>query len=424
MTAVASSYEDEQDKLRAQADGSDIVVTAPKEPEVNPAIYRDVEPLLFRGFLSVGAEINDVLFVFKSLNQHEFEMLRLSGGIFGQNVPPKFWDIFLAYGVFMVDGVNILSERDRYIPKITAMFAGLSREAKQRVIRHVSEINRRANNAVVLTEAYFTESYSRFRWAQVRGMDLTSTAVTGVYGTERLGMNWAQQAWRALNYYEDRNEEIDRDWENAKFIGSCMVGKGIQKVYAQDVERRRKDHDDRLARKDKILRQVVLGESMSEKAQNQNGAVMISARTADELAEQVQKDLRGEKDWHDEVVEAQERRIKDSMQAQRSHFEVLSKAHEEAFGPKFLTSTAALSGLTPAEVQERILRSKQIEAQAAARSMVYPDLTDPKVGNFLEKWGMTATEVQTEMSQTDKDISNVVPIAPPRDPGTPFGRKK
>lgn len=425
MVAAADSYAVEQEKLQKQLEtGSEITIQAPKEPEVDPALYRDVEPMLFRGFLTLAAQINGVTFVFKSLNQHEYELLGYSGAIRDERASAKFWDIFLAYGVFMIDGINILPERERFIPKIAETFGEFPPDARQRVIRYLSEVNRRANNAVTICECYSMEVYSRFRWAQLRGLDPTSATVTGIHGTERLGMNWAQHIWRALNYYEDRNEEHERDWENAKFVGSCMVGKGISKVYHQDNERRKKEREERLARKDRLLRQVFLGESIDDKTKQLQGAVLVAARSVDELAEQLEKDLRGEKDWHDQVVEAQEKRIRHNVQGRRDHLELLAKSHEQEFGRRSLTGGTDITGLTPVEVQERILRSRQLEAQAAARGMVHPELADPKMGDFLDKWGMSATEVDSSVTETDKDVSNVIPIPPPRNPrGTPFGKR-
>src|SRR5688572_16803230 len=119
--ANAPTYDDTQAKLRQKYDGEtdeeDLELELPPEiPEVNPEIYRDVEPLLFRGFLHVAAEINGVSFVFKSLNHHEFEMLSLMVPTDGTRKGlQKFYAHFLAHGVFMVDGVNVLADRDQHI---------------------------------------------------------------------------------------------------------------------------------------------------------------------------------------------------------------------------------------------------------------------------------------------------------------------
>lgn len=425
MTTAAppASYEQEQDALRRKYDGKEIHIEAPKEPEVNPEVYRDVEPILFRGFLTVPAEIGEVSIVFKSLNHHEYELLRLSGS-FEHGGTYKLWDTFLAYNVFMIDGTNVLADRERLLPKIAELFRDMPPTAKSKLIRQMSEINRRANNAVLLTECYTTETYSRFRWAQLRGLDLCSPTATGVPGTERLGMNWAQLTWRALNSFEDRHDEIERDWENAKFVGSCFAGKGIQKVYQQDTDRRKKEKDDRFARKDRVLRQVLLGEKFSESSKQLQGAMVKGAQTVDELAQQLQGDLRGEKDWHDKVIADHEDRIRTNLNSRRQQVQEMAMEHEEEFHGHRLVGKTDFQGLSYTEVQERVARQKQIEAQQAAQRVVRPEiLGDPKSTGFLNKWGLTNTDVDFSVGETERDPSQAVPITEPRRGAVPFRRR-
>ena len=405
----APTYEEEQAKLKAEFDGKQIHIDAPKEAEVKPEVYKDVEPMLFRGFLTISADIRGVPFVFKSLNHHEFEMIRFMGDFRDKGLTDGFWDIFLAYGVFMVGGVNVLPTRDQYIPTISETFKALPGPAKNKIVRYLSELNRRASNAVTLVEAYATENYSRYYWAQFKGMDPTSTSVSGIDGTSKLGMNWAQQVWRALNYFEDRNEEHEREWENAKFVGSCMAGKGISKVYNQDTDRRTKAKEERLARKDKVLRQVLLGERPDEAQKQFPGAIVTVAKTVEDLASQLERDLRGEKDWHDQVVEAQENRAREGIQARQQQLETLAKEYEAQYGTAAVTGGVDMTGLSAAEVQQRVVRQRQLQNQALARRV-----SDPRVAQeLLDKWGA-------------KESSDIMPIeavpASIRKPGTPFKR--
>ncbi len=428
------TYEQEQEALRRQQDASQIHIEAPKDPEVKPEIYRDVVPLLFRGFLTVPAMIGEALFVFKSLNHHEFEMLRLMGAM-EKETSYKFWDLLLAYNVFLIDGQNVLVERERWMPKIMESFSHMDLKPKQRIIRHMSEINRRANNATLLTESYATENYSRYRWAQLNGIDLCSPSCTGVPGTEGLGMNWAQLTWRAINYYEDLHEATERDWENAKFVGSCMAGKSIQKVYQQDGDRRQKEKEARFARKDLLLRQVLFGEKLDPKAKQLQGAVLTGAHSVEELAAQLESDLRGEKDWHDRVVEEHTTRIKTNIQGRQDQVREMAAKHEEEFGGKKIVGGTDFVGLSIVEVQDRITRRKQLEAQQASKRRVRPELImDPKSRQFMDKWGITDREGQSQgqeavdfkVEQTTQDPSTAVPIVPPRQGarGTPFSRRR
>jgi hypothetical protein len=340
------------------------------------------------------------------------------GGIRPDRDPTqRFWDIFLAYGVFMVDGQNVLLDRERALPDIARTFAVFPIDAKVRVIRHLSELNRRASVATSLSEAYATEAYSRYRWSQIQGIDLMSPSITGIGGTDRLGLNYGQLVWRSINYYEDLFDQMEREWENAKFIGSCFAGKGIQKVYNQDQDRRRKRKDEIIARKDAIIRQAVFGEEPVDKKQ-QGGAVVMAARSTEELAAQLEHDLRGDKDWHDQVIEAYDRHIRETSVQQQEHLKQLTAEHDAEYGPLHVVGGSDLKNpLTPAEVQERITRRKAHAAQAVHRSMIQ--------GQFREKVERLDRKLESvvgsSVGTTDQDPSNARPIAY-RPPGKPFRR--
>ena len=59
-------------------------------PQVNPKIYQGVESLLFHGFLTIAAEINDIPFVFKTLNHRELEQVNWVAGGNGAS-PTSRW---------------------------------------------------------------------------------------------------------------------------------------------------------------------------------------------------------------------------------------------------------------------------------------------------------------------------------------------
>ena len=176
------SYEKEQEKLRQEleAGADEDAYGLPPEPEVNPEIYRDVEPLLFEGFVYQAALIGDVPFVFKSLNRHEFGQIQLTTRLFREDVSSrKFYDRLLAYAVWMVDGHNMLIDREENLDELVHLFSKYPDTVRKEVIRHVSALNRRSNRATQLSEAYAMELYSRWRWVQYRATDLNSPAVTG-----------------------------------------------------------------------------------------------------------------------------------------------------------------------------------------------------------------------------------------------------
>jgi hypothetical protein len=417
MADLASSYEQEQERLRASYDGDpeDDLPVDTTVPEVNPEIYRDVEPLLLRGFLHISADINGVPFVFKSLNHHEFAMLGLmSGGQWttSHKSVQKYYALFMAYGVVMVDGVNILPERDRWVSQITAMFEALDDGPRKKIIRHLSEVNRRASQAVLLTEAFSFDPTSRLRWAQTKGSDLTSTAVTGFMGTNTLGMNWGQLTWRAINNYADLKDQAEREWENAKFVASASAGKGMTKVHNQDKRRREQELQEQIARRDKIIRFALLGEGY-EKTLNA-GQIQV-ARTVAELHEQLRRDLSGEKDFHDMVVDSYENQIRDQNRQRAEHLQTLQKSFEEKFGDNRIVGGTDLQGLSPQEVQFQMERRRQLAAQRLSAHVTYPEMMDPKTSEFIEKWS-AAKPTLTNRSLSEGSQVTVADRAP----GVPF----
>lgn len=423
--AIQRTIEGEGQLDEEQSDALDIRIDAPKEPEVRPEVWKDVESLIFRGFITLGGDINGVEFVFKSLNHHEFEFVQWLGGNRGALATERFYNTFLSYGIFMIDGENILPTRREVVSELVGFFGQLPQAAKQKLVRYMSEVNRRAANAVTLTEAYILEQSSRFKWAQLRGLDLMAPTCTGVPGSEALGLNYAQLVWRALNHFEDIKESAEREWDNAKFIGSCFAGKEIQKIYNQDKERRRKEREQRLERRDKLLRQVLLGED--PEGPGASGPIKIVARTVDELAKQLESDLRGEKDWHDLVVEAEQERMNTIVRERRERANTLLRERIKQEGERETTAySSAAEGLTPQEVQHRLLRRRQVEAQRAASKMVYPDM-DPRLEAFLEKYDVgedngTYQTQQVTPKLTDRDTSTAMPLPASRPKSTPFKR--
>ena len=407
-----------------------IRIPIPQDPEVNPEVFRDVERLLFRGFLTLYAEVNGVAFVFKSMNHHEFDNIQLVTGGVGLSTRSndRYFNAFIAHGVFMVDGQNILPERGRWLPKMEETFAQLPPAAKSKIVRHISEVNRKASDAVTLTEAFNMEPSSRFRWAQLKGLDLMATACTGIEGTSVLGMNFCQLVWRALNYFDDLKEQAEREWDTAKFVGGCFVGgKEIRKIHNHDQERRTKEKEDRIERRDKLIRQVLLREDPD--APDSKGPVRIVARTVGELATQLERDLRGEKDWHDEVVAREEARIKEGIRQRQQKLKEMSEGKGEEGGPRLPYSAhTETAGLTREEVQQRILRRRQLEAQQSASKMVYPEMMDPRMGDFMQKYMdpddtyQVPGSVQSDTGTTDRDTSEVRPLPPSRPRATPFRR--
>jgi hypothetical protein len=315
--------------------------------------------------------------------------MRPSRGVSGSSMGSRtmtrhsYYSAFLAYGVLYAGGVNVLENRDTFLPELQAFFDGLASESKQRVIRHLSEVNRRANKAIILTEAYTMENSSRLRWAQVRGLDITSPAVTGFSGTQTLGLNWGQLLWRAINHFEDQRENAEREWENAKFVASSMAGKGMQKIYSADKRRRQSEKEEKSARREKIIKYALLNQPLES---DDSSGPMAVARTVPELASQLEKDLKNEQDWHDRVIAEHEGRMRKGYEERIEKVRQLREDHIQKFGDKAIVAGPSEVGLSRKEVERRIQQRQKRQAEALATRSQYPELFDPKYAEFSNKW--------------------------------------
>jgi hypothetical protein len=213
-----------------------------------------------------------------------------------------------------------------------------------------------------------------------------------------------------MNYYEDLKDTAEREWENAKFVASSMAGKGMSRVHSQDKRRREKEREERLDRRDRILRFALLGESMD--TDGNKGAPIQVARTVEELATQLERDLKGEKDWHDLVVEAHEKKANDEKDRRSQHIRDLQQGFDAQYGPRQLVGETSMQGLTAEEVKFQIERRRQLTAQRLA-SQSHAEYSDQRMAEFTDKW--------SNVSRTSRDPSQVqIVTAADRAPGVPF----
>lgn len=276
------------------------------EPETDPLLYRDTESLLFKGFVVGVSYVGDVRVVWKSVNHLEWEELILA---YGDTLSQDFQDAFFRKSVYLLGGLNVLEDP----ASVEEILSELPPGSKGYLDDQLRYLNERAYRATRMVEAYVFEKNSRWRWVQLRGLPLNATAVTGIRGTESLGLNWAQLTWRGLNSLEDRLEEIESDWDHAKFIGSCFTK--LTKIYNQDNRRKYDNKVSKIRRKEEIIRREILlvPEDQARTSSLENVSV---ARDATDLIREVKRSLRGAKDFHDQVIEAAEAHQRAQLQAQ------------------------------------------------------------------------------------------------------------
>jgi hypothetical protein len=297
---------------------------------VDESVWQELETFLATGFIASPASIQGKSFVFKTLNHYELRNIQLMRSMSG--LPEErahFRSAFIAYSIFMIDGHNTIFERPRHINRLIKTINRLASKMQDEIMENLAALNEKSQLLLPLVEAYVYENRSRYRWLQVKRQPVHSPLSTGIPGTDEIGMNMCQQTWVALNSIIDRNEEIERDWQNAKFIGSCFAGKGIRAVDEKDKIRREKDRTEREDLKMKVL-YAYLNRKVGKNVDDEDEPIPVKlpdgrmaqvvkryrAETAEELAQQLSAALSGEMDYHDMVIAAREAKLRQRQEEQ------------------------------------------------------------------------------------------------------------
>lgn len=309
-----------------------VTITVPESyRKVDDSVWEDLEKYLFLGFLTSPAVVAGKSFVFKTLNHNEVRNVTLLRP--ARSSPPEarmaFRAAFIAHSILFVDGQNALFERPRHLARLTKIVSKLAPDVQEKIVENLGAINARATRLYPLTEVYVHENRSRYHWLHLQSVPVHSASSTGLPGTDELGMSYCQQTWTAINRLLDKKETAERDWANAKFVGSCFNGKGVRSVDERDRGRREKDRTDLEEKKMKVLygylNRTAGGDaeppSTVELPDRRKATVekRFRADTAEELAEQLSAALSGEKDHHDRVVEEQEKKLRERARALDEH---------------------------------------------------------------------------------------------------------
>jgi hypothetical protein len=347
--------------------------------QVDESVWQELEQFLYTGFLVSPAVVQNQSFVFKTLNPYELRNIQYMRPA-GDSLPESsaiFRNAFVAHSIFMVDGNNALYERPRHINRLIRAVSRLSAKVQDNIIENLAALNERASLLLPLVEAYTYENRSRYRWLQVKGSQVHHPIATGIAGTDELGMNLCQQTWTALNHIIDRQEEMERDWQNAKFIGSCFAGKAIRAIEEKDRGRREKEKTDREDLKMRTL-YVYLNRKVGKDVEQEEPVPVqlpdgrfahvvkrFKAESAQELADQLSASLSGEKDYHDLVVEAKLKQVRESAE-QKDAFKRSLMAREPMFGPTSDGKVRVLGSKKEAEAY--VKRMKELEREHIMRS--------------------------------------------------------
>lgn len=325
-------------------------------------LYADVESLLNIGFLSHTVEINGVSLSLRSLGPGDLFLLRTRVGSQDLEVSWKTWTV--ASSIWMVNGWNLLGEKNA-VPQLYSLVQTFPKPVLDKLFYTTMGLFARVGVAVRRTEAYCYEHYSRGLWGFCGRRSPASQSLSGVPGTDSLGANYVQRMWLAFNLGEDDRLQHKQAWASAKLVASAQSPKGIRRINQTDEnfdkqeERRRKDAISRM------VNEAMYGEEFDEVTGDmvvvvRGHAVKVprikTARTTEDLEEQMRMWVAGEKDFHDLVVDSYKERIKTQFDEEKRQREQSSEQL-----PQGVYGGTSVVGYTPdqlVEIRPDLFRSR------------------------------------------------------------------
>lgn len=360
-------FEDLEDQL----DPSRVKVHAPpKNDNIDFSVYSDLENYIHVGFLTTSAIIQNTHFVFKTLNAAEIDLINLSRPSRPTDISQAeyFRANLIAHSILFVNGLNSILSRNESMPKLVKTIRKMSSEIQDHIVGNLGILNRRANRTSILLEAYVHEDRSRYKWLQVSSMKLNDSSITGIPGSENIPLNNAQLAWVAYNKIFDKRDAFEANWQNAKFIGGCFVGKGMRTIEDRDRHRKSTEKNQINEKKLELIKKyseeinsehIPKEEVMLPDGRKAEVVSRHKAESAAELADQLTKALNNEKDAHDLAIERHiemmRKRAQESEQEKSAIIEHIDPL-DGPFGYKSVTESEALSRMQ--KMREAILKNR------------------------------------------------------------------
>jgi hypothetical protein len=352
--------------------------------------YTSVEEILFRGFLTLPATIGGVPVVFKSLNQIEQDLIDLCS-FYDQDedLTHKKAVLFLAYSTFFFKEINTLSGREDSLPVLIQSYNELPKPALDRLLKGLQILNSKTYDLVPQIQAYSYGAMSRQNWFAYRNCPLNSPSVTGIQGTDGLGLNYHQRLWVYFNSVEDIQEDYERDWSLAKFQASVHNHKGVKKIDQSDRQSKREISDKR--------EKIYLGRG-KDIILSGSSEIRISEESTDELLAQMKRAISGQKDLHDLIVEEHERKVKEKFLKEREDRLQRKRTYAESRAKLPVPDSHSYAVYDEKELELAIQEQNKRKHKALKEGRYSSHKDFEEKSSILSRWGMSDHPAENDKS--------------------------
>lgn len=311
--------------------------------------YQKLSDVIYKGFLTMGLELSDKFYVFKTVNEKEYDLIKLYAGIKDKNYTSRFNMYFLIHSIFLIDGESVLKNRSDKIKELYEFVNNIPSLLYARISEELSALRSISEEVVDFLEGFSYTNQSRKMWRLIKNNLPNSESLTGIPGTGSIGLNIYQENWILINKMLDEEEKYDHDFSLAVLVASASNPKGSRSMSSRHdaYKQTNKEHREKLARE---------GSSQEQKWKPSGWAAPVG--TAEELVDELMRQMEGKKDKHDLFVEKHMKNLREKADKQvkeaEQKLEEIRKKRAEEGGPSIISSQRELTQ----EESDRLMSKK------------------------------------------------------------------
>lgn len=332
--------------------------------------YNNLEKMVSYGFLSVGMKYGPTNFVFKTINDKEAGLLK----IYNQNQDP-FLDAVckIALCTLMLDGRNLIKNRDENMPELIDFYKKLSSSFVSEISQNISIIQGDSLESTEFLEGFCYSNRSKHLWRILKNHGMASDRVYGMEGCDLLGSSYTKETWILFNNSMEEEEDHYQKMKIALLIASSMSPKGAKDASTR-MENQKKLLDDYRSEVSKFGKDQ---KRLEEKSKNSWTAPMD---TREDVVRELNKQMRGDKDKHDLFID----KYLEEMRIRTENQKKSMVAKQESYRSSLVQNLDQEGSISiSAEEMEKRIRSKKTPGVSIVEDQ--EKMTVEKKERFLTK---------------------------------------
>lgn len=187
--------------------------------------YKNIEDIITYGFLCKGIRYSNNILILKTITDKEYRLLPFY--VSYENVDTVIYR--LVFSTFMINGYNVLINRNETIPDLFEFYNGLSTVSLNSLVENSNKIYKEYLESLDFLEGFCYTDRSRVLWKILSSKDIVSSGnYYGIQGSENLGLNTAQESWIVINKQLDAEDDYNTQFRLSLMVASSFSGKGVR----------------------------------------------------------------------------------------------------------------------------------------------------------------------------------------------------